>query len=361
VVTRTALGRDLAELGWDERFAAEAEGAPGDAFPARVVAEQRGAYRIAGAGGELWASPAGRVRRAATGATELPAVGDWVLARARPEGDRATILRVLPRRSAFARRAAGRDTAQVVAANVDLVLIVTSLNRELNVRRLERYLTLAWNSGAAPAIVLSKADLCADPAPAVEEVARVARGVPLHVTSVRDGRGLDALRAHIAPGRTLVLLGSSGVGKSTLVNVIAGSAVQEVGDTLADDRGRHTTTTRQMIFVPGGGMIIDTPGMREVGLVGDEDALARAFDDVADVAARCRFSDCRHAGEPGCAVADSLATGALPAERWESYVKLRQELALQAERDDPLLARAAKARTRSVHRGQKDLYRQRRR
>jgi ribosome biogenesis GTPase len=354
------LARTLEDLGWDETFARHAAEAEPGLLPARVIAEQRGAYRVLGADGERWAAPAGRLRRAA-GPGALPAVGDWVLARRAPDGDRATIQRVLPRRSAFSRRAAGQDAAQVVAANVDVVLIVTSLNRELSARRLERYLTLAWNSGAVPAVVLSKADLCPDPAAVVAELAPVARGVPLHVTSVRDGRGLDELRAHLAPGRTLVLLGSSGVGKSTLVNALAGSAVQEVQDTLADDRGRHTTTSRQMVFVPGGGMIVDTPGMREVGLVGDEDALARAFDDVAELAARCRFADCRHAGEPGCAVREALDGGALPADRWESYVKLQRELALQGERGDALLAQQSKARTKGVHRAVKDLHRQRRR
>lgn len=338
------MRRDLEELGWDETLARAAGAAPG-LFPARVVAEQRGAYRVLGAGGELWASPRGRARRAMVDPADLPAVGDWVLARLRPEGDRATIERVLPRRSAFVRRAAGQDAPQVVAANVDVVLIVTSLNRELNLRRLERYLTLAWNSGATPAIVLSKADLCADPGPMRAEVERVTGGVPVHVVSALDGRGLEELRGYLTRGRTAVLLGSSGVGKSTLVNALAGTPVQQVGETLDDDRGRHTTTSRQMVFVPGGGMIIDTPGMREVGLVGDEEGLARAFEDVAAVAARCRFTDCRHAGEPGCAVAAALASGELPAERWASYVKLKRELELQAVRDDAL-ARHARARGR---------------
>ncbi len=340
------MRRDLEELGWDETFAAEAAGADPRLFPARVIAEQRGAFRILGPDGELWASPRGRVRRAAVDPADLPAVGDWVLARLRPEGEWATIERVLPRRSAFVRRAAGQDAPQVVAANVDVVLIVTSLNRELNLRRLERYLTLAWNSGATPAIVLSKADLCPDPGPMRAEVERVAGGAPVHVVSALDERGLDELRAYLTRGRTAVLLGSSGVGKSTLVNALAGEPVQEVGETLPDDRGRHTTTSRQMVFLPGGGMIIDTPGMREVGLVGDEEGLERVFEDVATVAERCRFADCRHAGEPGCAVAAALASGELLAERWASYLKLKEELALQAGRDEALAARQARARGR---------------
>jgi len=352
-----ALARDLTALGWDAFFAAQADDG---AAAARVVAEQRGAYRVLGTGDEAWAAAGGRLRRDA-GALGLPAVGDWVVARSRPGAERATIERVLQRRSAFTRRAAGQDVPQVVAANVDVVLVVTSMNRDFNPRRLERYLTLAWNSGAAPAVMLSKADLCDEPDEVLAAVAAVAPGVPVHVVSARSGRGLDEVSAYVGAGRTAVLLGSSGVGKSTLVNALSGSDVQAVQETLTDDRGRHTTTTRQMLFLPSGGMIIDTPGMREVGMVADDEGLERAFGDVAEVAARCRFGDCRHEGEPGCAVAEALAGGELPAERWESYLKLQREIAFQATLSDAEEARRAKSRVKRIHRDVRAMYKHRRR
>ena len=346
------MERTLESLGWDEFFAAQVTAAddPG-LFHARVVAEHRGAYRIVGAGAreEMWAAVTGRVRRSA-GATGLPAVGDWVAARMVPEEGRAAIQHVLPRRSAFTRKAAGQDAAQVVAANVDVVLVVTSLNSDFNPRRLERYLTLAWNSGAAPVVVLNKADLCADVDAMRAAAERIAIGLPVHAVSARAGSGLDALRAYLGTGRTIVLLGSSGVGKSTLVNVLGGRDVQAVGETLDDDRGVHTTTARQMLFLPDGGMLIDTPGIREVGLVGDEEGLERAFADVRAVMATCRFTDCRHETDPDCAVTAALASGVLPSERWESYRKLQRELVFQATREDPQLARSARAHAKQAQR-----------
>jgi len=359
---RCPLAPTLENLGWDPHFAelAATDASP-DVFHARVVAEHRGAWRIAGAGGEQWGVISGRVRREARAGGGMPAVGDWVVARPLPDPERAAIERVLPRRSAFTRKAAGQDAPQVVAANVDVVLIATSANRDLNPRRLERYLTLAWNSGAAPAVVLTKADACDEPEQVLATAAAVAIGVPVHLASARAGIGLDALRAYLEPGRTVVLLGSSGVGKSTLVNVLGGRELQEVRATLADDRGVHTTTARQLLVLPGGGMIIDTPGMREVGLVGDGEGLDRAFGDVASVIAACRFSDCRHEDDPGCAVGAALASGELGSERWESYVKLQREIAFQATREDPERARAAKSHWKQVHRDLREQYKHRRR
>ena len=341
-----ALQRTLEDLGWDAFFSEQTTGEDAALRPARVVAEHRGAYRVVGERPEEWAVVPGRLRRTAADATALPAVGDWLLVQppASP-GGQTTVRRVLERRSAFTRKAAGQDTVQVVAANVDVVFVVTSLNRDLNPRRLERYLTLAWNSGAAPAVVLTKADLCDDVGARRAEVEAIALALPVHVVSSRAGRGLDALHAALGPGRTGVLLGSSGVGKSTLVNALAGRELQEVRATLEDDRGVHTTTARQLLFLDGGGMLIDTPGMREVGLVGELDALDRAFGDVAAVTAACRFSDCRHAEDPDCAVTAALADGTLTAERWASYQKLQRELAFQATREDPDRARTRR-RTR---------------
>jgi ribosome biogenesis GTPase len=357
-----ALQRTLEDLGWDASFAAQVAENEGDLRPARVVAEHRGAYRVIGERPEEWAAVTGRLRRASGDATALPAVGDWVLLQqSASEGARTPIQRVLERRSAFTRKAAGTDAAQVVAANVDVVFVVTSLNRDLNPRRIERYLTLAWNSGAAPAVVLTKADLCDDIDASQAAVAAIALDLPVHVVSSRAGTGLDALRADLGPGRTGVLLGSSGVGKSTLVNALAGRELQEVRATLEDDRGVHTTTARQLLFLGGGGMLIDTPGMREVGMVGEIEALDRAFGDVAAVIAACRFDDCRHEEDPGCAVTAALADGALPAERWESYLKLQRELAYQATRDDPEKARAVRAGWKQIHKDQRAPYKHRRR
>lgn len=357
-----ALQRTLEELGWDDFFAGQVGDEDAAFPPARVVAEHRGAYRVTGERPEEWAVLPGRLRRAAGDATALPAVGDWLLVQpATGAGGQTTIRRVLDRRSAFTRKAAGQDAPQVVAANVDLVFVVTSLNRDLNPRRLERYLTLAWNSGAEPAVVLTKADLCEDADARRAAVEAIALDLPVHVVSARSGTGLGALAVALGPGRTGVLLGSSGVGKSTLVNALAGRELQEVRATLDDDRGVHTTTARQLLFVDGGGMLIDTPGMREVGLVGEIDALDRAFADVAAVAAACRFTDCRHEEDPDCAVAAALADGTLSADRWESYRKLQRELAFQATREDPERARAARAGWKQVHKDLRALYRHRRR
>lgn len=357
-----ALQRTLEDLGWDAFFAEQLAAGDDALRPARVVAEHRGAYRVVGERPEEWAVLPGRLRRAAADATALPAVGDWVLVQpAASAGGQTIVQRVLARRSAFSRRAAGQDTAQVVAANVDLVFVVSSLNRDLSPRRVERYLTLAWNSGAAPAVVLTKADLCADVAARRAAVEAIALELPVHVVSSYSGVGLDGLRAELGPGRTGVLLGSSGVGKSTLVNALAGRELQEVRATLEDDRGVHTTTARQLLFLDGGGMLIDTPGMREVGLVGEQEALDRAFGDVAAVVAACRFGDCRHEEDPDCAVTAALADGTLPADRWESYVKLQRELAFQATREDPDNARAARAGWKQARKDLRALQKHRRR
>jgi ribosome biogenesis GTPase len=349
---------DLAALGWTERLAAafaphesEDGGVAGRARPARVAAQDRTEFLLYTAAGEASgeAAPregrgvlAGRLRHQAARASDLPAVGDWVVAHA-PEagagaaapGDRALITAVLPRTSVFLRKAAGRAAdEQVVAANVDSVLIVTALDGDLNPRRLERYLAIAWESGALPAIVLTKADLEEDEAAADAVVADVAMGVPVHRVSSVTGRGLEDLCRRVGGGRTAALLGSSGVGKSTLVNALLGRARQRVADVRADGRGRHTTTRRELIPIPGGGFLLDTPGMRAIGLWEAERGLADAFPEIVEVAAGCRYRDCAHDGEPGCAVEEAVAAGSLPSERLDSYRKLAAELrALEARTD----------------------------
>jgi len=317
----------LAAFGWDEAhaaafapFAAEAR------TPARVIVGHRDAYVVHGPGGEHRAAVSGRFRFDASVAADFPVVGDWVVVERQADAGEGTIHVVLPRRSAFVRRAPGRGVAeQVVAANVDLALVVTSLNRDLNPRRLERYLAAGRESGAAVALILSKADLCDDLEERRRTVESGAPGVPVVFVSALDGRGMDDVRRMLEPGRTVALIGSSGVGKSTLVNALAGESLLAVREVRLDDgRGRHTTSHRQLVRLPGGALILDTPGMRELGLLTD-DGLDEAFADVDELARVCRFSDCTHGSEPGCAVDAAIRAGTLARERLESRRKLERE------------------------------------
>jgi ribosome biogenesis GTPase / thiamine phosphate phosphatase len=307
--------------------------------PGRVAIQHKGTYTVLTPEGELRATVAGRLRYHATEAADLPVVGDWVGLEVRISERAATIHGVVERRTKFSRKVAGFESdEQVLAANIDVVFIVTSLNADLNPRRLERYLTMAYENGAAPAIVLTKADLCDDPAPALEAVDRVALGAPVHVVSAVTGEGFDALRSHLQGDRTVALLGSSGVGKSTLINELAGEPVLEVQEIREDDeRGRHTTTHRQMVVLPDGGIIIDTPGMRELQLWEAADGVTESFKDIAALAQGCRFRDCTHRHEPGCAVTAAVDSGELAAERLSGYHKLQRELLyLERKRDQRL-------------------------
>jgi ribosome biogenesis GTPase len=293
----------------------------------RVAVEHRGALVLHSDTEEIWADVPGRLRhRAATGA-DLPAVGDWVAFGRHPHGGRATIEAVLPRRTAFVRKAAGFESVeQVVAANVDIVFVVTSLVDDLNPRRLERYLALAWESGAEPVVVLTKSDLCESIEAAVAQLGGVTFGVPTHVVSAVTGDGIDELTAHVGGGRTATLVGSSGVGKSTLVNRLCGSERLATAELRPDGRGRHTTTHRELVVLATGGCLIDTPGMRELTLWDAEEGLEQAFEDVEELAARCRFSDCAHRSEPGCAVHAAITDGTLDPGRLESFRHLQREL-----------------------------------
>ncbi len=302
--------------------------------PGRVAVQQRGQYVLVSELGDLAATLAGRfAHEAAHG--DYPVAGDWVAAAARPLEGAATIHAVLPRRTAFSRKAAGAGTdVQVIAANVDTVFIVSALTRDLNLRRLERYLTTAWESGAEPAIVLTKADLCDDVADAVLAVESVAIDVPVHVVSALEGIGLDELRPYLREGRTTVLLGSSGVGKSTLVNALAGSELLATREIRADGKGRHTTTHRELVLLPGGGLVLDTPGLRELQLWDASAGLGGTFEDVERLASECRFADCAHGTEPGCAIRLAIDEDRLDEERYESYVKLQRELAHLERKQD---------------------------
>ncbi len=341
---------DLTALGWDDSLAEQFEPhARAGLRPGRVAVQHRGAYDVLTAEGELRCDVAGRLYEEATSPADLPAVGDWVAVAARPAEHAGTVQAVLPRRTKFSRKTAWQASEeQVLAANVDVVLIVSSLNDELNLRRLERYLTLAWESGARPVLVLTKADLADGVPTAVTAVESVAFGAPVLPVSSLTGEGLDELRAHLRPGVTAALLGSSGVGKSTLVNTLAGEELLETREIRDDGKGRHTTTRRELIQLPDGALVIDTPGMREVQLWIADEGLEEAFSDVTELFEHCRFSDCAHESEPGCAVKEALANGTVAPERWESYLKLQRELAHLERRLDKRAAAEERKRGKAL-------------
>lgn len=319
--------------------------------PGRVALEHRGAYTVWTADGETDAVLAGRVRRAAAERGDLPTVGDWVALR-RASGARTTVRAVLERLGAFYRKVPGaRVERQVVAANVDAVFVVTGLDGDYNLRRIERYLTIVYDGGASPVVVLNKADVCDDLDARVAAVEAVAAGVPVVALSARSG-AVEPLEAFLRPARTVALIGSSGAGKSTIANALLGRDVLRTGAVrVGDDRGRHTTTRRELFLLPGGALLVDTPGLREIQAwaSGDEDGLDSAFTDVASLARGCRFGDCRHAGEPGCAVAEALEDGTLDAGRLSSYRTLERELAHAATKQDERLRLAQKQRWKAIH------------
>jgi len=350
----------LTALGWDEAWAAAfAPHAAEGLTPARVAIEFNHLFRLYTAAGEVRGQHAGRLLHAAAGRHALAAVGDWVAIRTRPDERTATIEAILPRRTEFSRKAAGGLTEQqVVAANIDVVFLVMGLDRDYNPRRLERYLVLARESGAVPHVVLSKADLAEDPAAAVAEIAAVAPGVAVHVTSVRDGRGLAEVRRVIGAGRTGALLGSSGAGKSTLINALLGEdrlATKAVRD--SDSRGRHTTRHRQLVPLPGGGLLIDTPGMRELQLWTAAETADATFDDIEAAAAGCHFTDCRHRSEPRCAVRAAVEAGEIDPARLDSFHKLQDEARSLVARQDARERIQQRAQAKTIAKAARQLYR----
>ena len=328
----------LEALGWnqdlDRAFQAWAD--KPDVRPGRVLIEFNYICRVWCEGGEIDAVRSGRLTHRATSRGDLPAVGDWVVVRKLADENRGAITAVLPRRSWFSRRMAGHVTdEQVVAANVDVVFIVMALDDDFSPRRLERYLLLARESGASPVILLTKPDVCVDVPARVAEIAALAGDVPVHVVSPKFDQGLDRVAEHVPAGKTGALLGSSGVGKSTIINRLVGREVQKTRDIReSDSKGRHTTTHRELVFLPNGGFMIDTPGMRELQLWDVRDAVSETFDEIEALASNCRFTDCRHRDEPRCAVKAAVEEGKLSAARLESYLKVQDELGYLARQQD---------------------------
>jgi ribosome biogenesis GTPase / thiamine phosphate phosphatase len=351
---------NLHSLGWTSNLADIFASRPRPGLvPSRISREDRGVYTLLSEQGSFQAEVSGKFRHRTSARTDYPAVGDWVVAEPGDAFSRAMIHEILPRRSAFIRRVAGgQSQGQVVVANADIAFLVSGLDREFKPRRIERYLTLAWESGADPVILLNKADLHAQPEKARFQAEAVAPGVAVYLISAATGDGLRDSLALLGPGRTGVLLGSSGVGKSSIINALIGrearttSVVRE-----ADGRGRHTTTHRQLMILPTGAILIDTPGLREIQLLADEKSLDRSFGDIDELAASCRFRDCSHNGEPDCAVQDALAEGLLEMERYESWLRQCKEIRFHQREQDVLLRIQEKRRWKTIQKTVREVYR----
>ncbi len=347
---------NLQSLGWNDFFSAHFKSYAEQGFAVGKVAVEHKQYlRLYSEFGQITCEISGKFRHEARSQGEFPTVGDWIVFRRLADENKGIVQAILPRKSKISRKVAGQHTQeQIIAANVDFLFIVTSLNFDFNVRRLERYLTLAWDSGAGPVILLNKADLCDNPEYFVEQTAEIAFGVPVHFLSASNRDGLEQLQPYFKNNKTCAMIGSSGVGKSTIINKIIGEERQRV-DTLRSsvEKGRHTTTQRELIILPGGGLLIDTPGMREIQLWDADRGIAEAFEEITTTAENCHFRDCRHRQEPGCAVRQAVKSGEIQMARYKNFQKMQDELQqlkekqqlqsrLEAKRQDKILHRAIK-------------------
>ena len=349
----------LSHLGWNSFF--ENQTMPPGCIPGRISEENKDFYRVLSEQGEFLAQITGKIRFRAEDRTGLPAVGDWVILNPKPGEQRAMIQSILPRRTILKRKIAGRILdQQILCTNVDIVFLIVSLIQDFNLRRIERYLTIAWESGAQPVIILNKADLCSDVTEAVGASENAAIGVSVHAVSATNGFAMQIFSQYLESGKTAVLLGSSGSGKSTIINALLNRMVQRVAPVReSDHHGRHTTTSRQMILLPDGAIVIDTPGMRELGLWESSEGMAVTFSDLATFGQNCKFRDCSHKGEPGCAVADVIRSGELAEDRVQSFHKLQAELKFIESKTNISEKLKAKAYAKRMCKAHKQLYKNR--
>ncbi|MBS4539530.1 ribosome small subunit-dependent GTPase A [Clostridium sp. D2Q-11] len=341
----------LINLGWNDFFQDYYNSYGDDNLTVgRISAEYRNHYEVITEIGEIKGEISGKLRYTIETKSDFPVVGDWVVIN-RLDNNFAIINDVLPRKSMFKRKAPGNKIEeQILASNIDYIFIVTSLNQNYNLRRIERYVTISWESGAIPVVILSKSDLCDDKENKIIEVENIAPGVDIHAISAMTGKGVENLSKYVKEGNTICLLGSSGVGKSTLVNRLIGEDTMDTGDIRLDDgRGKHTTTHRQMMNIPEGGLIIDTPGIREIALWDGDNGIEEAFKDLEILSNKCKFTDCKHESEPGCAITQAINNGSLAKERLDSYKKLQRELRYIERKQNRKLQLEEKKKNKSLN------------